>query len=744
MLELNFALLKPVQTRKIPNSAVEIVDSCHTIYKLNQILDGITGLLAVDIETTGVQAADPNVRVIGLGIASSSRIVYFHRDGLSPECWDYLLNWLGSPGLELFGHNIFFDAAFLLRDSGQWYNWKYCTYGMYRQLANEGFQQQSWGLKDAQKELLGWGETNEKQLDNWLVYHGYTKGPIKEGATHEERWEKFKEGKIRPDKAEMWRAPADVIGYYCGLDAASTYMILTEVFFPAIEKLAPKAVDRFNWYHQDIFITNVKLNIEQQLRGIELDTDKLIKHHKVLEQEIVEAERQFLEHPEVAPHVHEYNQSKVRAALAKMPDRFKKRKIGKEPDRLKKNGEISKNWLKWKERAEAPPETSKSWLNWLEKIEQLESEMHFNMNSGLQRQWLFYERLGYPVKLYTESGQPATDKKALVEWGEPGQLLKKNNDLVKEQGYVEGCIAAMINGQVHPQFRIPGTLTCRLAGSGGLNLQQLPKSRRYLECWRPREGYVWIDTDVDSLEQVVLTELSGDESLYKLYGPGAKENDVYLFNGAQLPIIGDKIRAAGYDPDNPTPEGIQSARKKAKTARAVAKVVTLASSYGAGANKIRQTLELSGINISYDEALQIHSAYWKLYQGVKDYEKYLMKQWHMRGGWVYNGIGRPVGCDETLTKDIINRVVQSTGHDILMMINYELEQLRLEMGRPVFYPIIIDFHDESLVECKEEDAEIVCELFRKAYARVNEYLGGEIMITGTPELIDTLADAKCE
>jgi len=42
------------------------------------------------------------------------------------------------------------------------------------------------------------------------------------------------------------------------------------------------------------------------------------------------------------------------------------------------------------------------------------------------------------------------------------------------------------------------------------NCQQLPKSRGYLECWKPRSGHVWVSIDHSSLEQVVLAELSRD------------------------------------------------------------------------------------------------------------------------------------------------------------------------------------------------------------------------------------------
>jgi hypothetical protein len=157
------------------------------------------------------------------------------------------------------------------------------------------------------------------------------------------------------------------------------------------------------------------------------------------------------------------------------------------------------------------------------------------------------------------------------------------------------------------------------------------------------------------LEQVVLAELSKDPSLWKLYGPGALAQDVYLFNGAQLPVIGPAIRATGYDPKNPTPEGIAAAKKQCKTERNISKTVTLASSYGAGAAKIASTLRTQGIDILDAEAEQIHAAYWELYAGVKKYQRFLLNEYRDRRGWVLNGIGRPIGIAQDYTKDIVNR-----------------------------------------------------------------------------------------
>lgn len=738
------AILKPVDTPKLSAQKIKTYSKLYSRNAVQNIFRNITGLLAVDIETLGTQAASAEAKVVGIGISNAKKNLYFDTRTISSEAYQEILAQLARPDLNLIAHNVFFDAAFLTRDSGQWFNWTYCTYGLFRQLASEGFPGQSWGLKNAQTDLLGWADTNEAELDEWLISNGYWKSPRKEeqeeytriDTEHGPRW-------VKPDKSKMALAPTDILGHYCVLDAYSTYMFFTEVLLTGIYSLpVEKASATLLEYHAE-FIKQVRLHVCQQLRGIRIDTYKLEGHMAYLLAEITQAELDFLTHEQVEPFIDEWNQKILAEYKDKEPPKYKIKKIGNEPKKYKKNGEVSKVWLKWKERADTPPEISKNWLTWQRNYNDKLKYNHFNLDSSPQRQWLFYEKLGHEVKIRTEKGTPAVDKKALMGFGEPGLLLKRNNDLKKETGYVEGCQNALINGTLHPQFRMPGTLTCRLAGSGGVNIQQLPKSRGYLSCYIPRDGMVFIDCDHTSLEQVVLAELSRDPTLLKLYGPGAKPNDVYLFNGSQLSVIGEQIRAAGYDPDNPTIEGIKAAKKKAKTARSVSKVVTLASSYGAGPGKIQETLNLQGIPLTFDQAKTIHSDYWDLYKGVQEYERYLLDEYTKRGGWVYNGIGRPVCVAGDYLKDIVNRVVQSTGHDIHIYWANIFYDICLERGLEV-HGIVWDFHDQSVVECPIEQADEVMLAFQDAYARLNKRLQGLIPLTGDPQIVNNLADAKLE
>lgn len=231
-----------------------------------------------------------------------------------------------------------------------------------------------------------------------------------------------------------------------------------------------------------------------------------------------------------------------------------------------------------------------------------------------------------------------------------------------------------------------------------------------------------------------------EDSLRDKLGIPEGMQDVYLFNAASMIGIKEKVRKF-YDPLNPTPESINLAKKECKKERSISKLITLASSYGAGPDKLYMNLSLDGVQITLDEVKAMHKSYWEIYKGVKEYGQLLEQEWEERGGWVFNGIGRPICVDEGKKKDIVNRVVQSTGHDILMMVISELAKLRDKEGY-IWRPIIIDFHDESIVECKIEDQDKVLAMFREAYRIVNQKLNCGVKIEAEPEVKLNLAEIK--
>jgi len=728
-----------------------------------------SAIMAIDFETRG-DYTSPGSTPVGVGLSDERGSWYIDFKESRPDTYEWIMRRLAADRVPLIGHNLFFDAAWPLRDLGLWLNWRHCTYALYKLLATEGWTGQKWGLKNAQVDLLGWPESNEAELDSWLVNNGFGKRQ-RSSTTGEEI--------LRPVKGEMWRAPKEILGRYCALDADSTFLLYTSVLLPALERFNALKI-----YCSEPYINYVRLLIEQKLSGLLVDRKKLKRYNGRLLKEIEQAKNAILSAPEIQPFMTARLNTVLGSHQAKEPEKYLKRKIGAEPKKINKDGSTSKQWQAWWDRQQLPPTLSKNWEKWNERKLEIEGNPTacFNLNSQLQKKALFYEHLckdwkegtddrgeqffsitfnGRTVELpATDSGQPPLDKKAMKIFGPVGKLFLNYQDLIKEQQYVLSCLMVLGEDSIlHPSFRVPGTLTGRLAGGGTtvkkehpdtgkpaeftINIQQIPKSAGYLSCFIPRPGCIWVDCDHAALEQVVLAELSRDSTLDKLYGPGAQPHDVYLFNGASLPGIGERIRAAGYSTESPTASSTKRAKEVCKKERQVAKIVTLGSSYGMGAPKLKRTLMLEGIDITLQEARDIHKAYWQLYQGVKVYEKELLRQYDNNKQWVLNGIGRPLGIYEPYKRDIVNRVVQSTGHDVHLFYILITADLLNQAGIN-WRPIIIDFHDQMIVEVAEKDAPRVKEIMgQEAYSRLNALLNGRLKLKGDAQIVKNMAEAKC-
>jgi hypothetical protein len=221
-------------------------------------------------------------------------------------------------------------------------------------------------------------------------------------------------------------------------------------------------------------------------------------------------------------------------------------------------------------------------------------------------------------------------------------------------------------------------------------------------------------------------------------------NDLYLFYASKMPILGEKILATGYDPVNPTPETITAAKKTAKWERSVAKLLILSDNYGSGVKKKHKILSLEGIDMPLSQVEAMHLALQEAKSGVAAYQEWLLNQWRSNGGWVENAIGRPMCVDEKYQKDLLNRVVQSSGHDILMMY-VKIVMGMLSDNNVVWDPIVMDFHDETIIEVPDEQVQLATRILEKdAYAELNRQLGGTCPLKGTAAVSKTLAGIKLE
>jgi hypothetical protein len=792
--------------KNLPDTPKHLVPSATNLTYLKMFDQSLP--LAMDLETRGTQAAylflDDNhpqkCRIQQVGLSDGVSAVTFDRRALSESEWIDLWIWLEGCSY-LFGHNVMFDASFsyaecLIQRKDEWaswtrlpkstyLNWKSCSYLLFKLLAGEGYAGQQWGLKAAQKELLGWRSTNEKELDEWLVTHGYFVGSLHADMDHKHgrllaynTFNKRGGRKIRPNKAEMHQAPPHILGHYCALDAYSTYLLHEEILVPALAQFNERAQERIG-EHVGEWMTLIRLHVSQQLSGIFVDRDQLFSYQEVLSLKIEDKRKEFFEHPSVMEHIKLFQEMELDVIREAEPPQYKKLKVPEskpEPDKLTKAGKPSKNWDKWVERQELiadmldnpskHQEINGNWTRWKEKFEKNEKVWHFNPGSSLHLEWLYYEWLEFPCRVKTKSDGRATDEKAKLGWGPSGRLLIEIDQMEKELTYVRAALfESEADGIAHVRMKAPGTVTLRLAGGSmkknkkepNLSLHQQPKSRPYLECFKSRPGRVIVQSDFAALENVVLAEVTRDPAMLTLYGPNSLKTDAYIWNGSQLPVLGEKFREAGYDPKNPSQESVSLIKKTLKLERGIAKKVSLGKNYGMGAGKLRADLELEGIEMSKEEAYAIIDGLNTLYKvAYLDYPSYLEEEWLTNRGYVLNCLGLPCSVDNSKKKDLVNRVTQSSGHQITVKSLAIMEEVLEEKGFHMMWwpgaekhkefvaPWIADFHDEHMLEAAVEVKDIIKDSYEERLRRLNEWLDGYVKLEADPEIGMDLAHFKCE
>ena len=286
----------------------------------------------------------------------------------------------------------------------------------------------------------------------------------------------------------------------------------------------------------------------------------------------------------------------------------------------------------------------------------------------------------------------------------------------------------------------------------GVDVRRIPYSGRIF-CVSVPSGYLLVrqggQTFVSGncLEDKVLAGLSRDPNKLLLVGPGAKPNCGYIFNGANVPGVGQPFLDMGYDPYNSNAEIISKVKKELKPLRSMFKAFSLAFNYGAQPKKLQKILQLQGFHLTLEEVENIHRSMTDLYAVTGRYTKFLEAQWRQNGGWVLNGMGMPICCDGDKLKDLLNRVIQSSGH-VILMYYIEIFTKELDKARISWKPSIIDWHDASTVEVPEEQAEETAHIMNESVHLLNDLLIGDregmVPMTGKAAIHKNYAEDKCE
>lgn len=327
------------------------------------------------------------------------------------------------------------------------------------------------------------------------------------------------------------------------------------------------------------------------------------------------------------------------------------------------------------------------------------AECEFNINSPKQLGEVLFEKLGLPGIKKTKSGF-STDADTL-ERLRPyhpiiNEILDYRTVAKLKSTYGDGLLAAVSSdGRLHTSFKHAFTQTGRLS-SAEPNLQNIPiktpEGRELRKFFTAKnEDYCLIDADYSQIELRILAALSEDENMVDTFKNGG---DIHTATAAQV---------FGVLPENVTAEMRKSA-----------KAVNFGIVYGIS------DFSLAGdIGVSKKEAAAYIDGYFAKYPGVKRYLDELCDI-AADNGYVTTLFGRrryipelksPKKTLQALGKRLaMNTPIQGTAADIIKMAMVKTENSLANSNFDA--KLILQVHDELIVECKKSDSGEVAKLLR--------------------------------
>lgn len=325
----------------------------------------------------------------------------------------------------------------------------------------------------------------------------------------------------------------------------------------------------------------------------------------------------------------------------------------------------------------------------------------FNINSTKQLGVILFEKLKLPVIKKTKSGY-STDVDVL-------EKLKKEHDIIEKileyrqlmklnSTYVEGMIP-YINEKdykIHSCFHQTVTATGRISSSDP-NLQNIPTrfdlGKQIRKVFKPEPGYVFVDADYSQIELRVLAHISGDEHMIQAFNDN---EDIHRETASKV---------WGIPMEEVT-----------KQQRSDAKAVNFGIVYGISDFGLGEQL-----GISRKKAKSYIEQYLGQYEKIKEFMENI-KTYAQEKGYVETLFNRrryipEINSTNYMVRQFGHRIamntpIQGTAADIMKIamitLYHKLKQEKLQSK------ILLQIHDELLVQVKEEEKEHVKELLQNA------------------------------
>ena len=329
---------------------------------------------------------------------------------------------------------------------------------------------------------------------------------------------------------------------------------------------------------------------------------------------------------------------------------------------------------------------------------------NFNINSPKQLGELLFEKLGLPPVKKTKTGY-STNADVL-------EKLKNKHDIIPaimdyrmltklKSTYADGLMKVICDdGRIRTTFQNLVTATGRLSSTEP-NLQNIPVrtdlGAEIRKMFIPKPGCVLVDADYSQIELRVLSHIARDITMQEAFKSGM---DIHTVTAAQV---------FGVEPDQVTP-----------LQRRNAKAVNFGIVYG-----ISEFSLAEDIGVSRYEARDYIDSYLTNYRGVRAYMKQVVVDAREKG-FTETMYGRKRYIPELKSSNFnvrqgaeriaLNTPIQGTAADLI-----KLAMIRVEKALNARYPqaeLLLQVHDELIVECPEEMAADVAKLVSEEMTKV--------------------------
>ncbi|WP_025270445.1 DNA polymerase I [Hippea sp. KM1] len=348
----------------------------------------------------------------------------------------------------------------------------------------------------------------------------------------------------------------------------------------------------------------------------------------------------------------------------------------------------------------------------------------FNINSTNQLQHILFEKLGIKPVKKTKTGY-STDSESLSILSnkyEITQLIITYRAISKViSTYIRPFLEKMDkDNRLHTTFNQTLTSTGRLSSSNP-NLQNLPAGDDELHSGIRKsviapEGYKLICSDYSQIELRVLAQMSRDETLIEIF-----KNNEDIHTQTAVKVFGVHPSMVDHN------------------LRRMAKTINFGIIYGMGYVSLSKTL-----NISKERARQFIEKYFERFAGVKTYientieaatKNGFVETYFGRRRYFFNINSQNKRLAQFEKRAAVNATIQGTAADIIKIAMVKLHKRLKDLDAHM----VLQVHDELLIEAKNEIAEKVAEIVKDTMENAVKF---DVPIKTNTKIADNWHDAK--